>query len=518
MRTLMKLEFILIALGLFCIAMAAFAWPAAAAQPQPLPTNPAPAGASSPTALNQALIFLPSVLVNAPAEATPTGFIQHAGQLLDYTGAETCQGCHPGEVHDFAASNHYQWAGKLGVLNDFCGYPDINFGPGKLTTTHGTQVDGGCATCHAGMGARPATGNPQNADCLTCHATEYRRTLTDVGGAWRFIPDRAAMPATITIQSEPTRYACLTCHTYAGGGCNNKRGDMSDALENPTPEQDVHMGNGLTCVDCHLEDAHQIAGRGVDLRIDEGVAMRACTECHQPQQDHSGNLLEHLDKVACQSCHIPTFARSVSTDMLRDFRASEVNERGLYEPVITRAANVVPTYAFWNGQSGFYNFRAPAAPGQALAWPLGDINDGKLFPFKLHQAIQPIDLITQAILPLKSGILFQTGNIDRSIRVGAQETGFNLEQGYGFIETQRYMGIFHEMPPAGQALGCSDCHATSTRIDFTALGYAPKSTRNGQPLCTSCHGQKESLDFYKLHTKHVDDKDISCSQCHNFTR
>ncbi len=74
------------------------------------------------------------------------GFIRHAGRLLDYNGAATCQECHAQEVQEFGVSNHYEWNGKFGVINDFCGYPDINFGPSKLTTVHGTQVDGGCAT------------------------------------------------------------------------------------------------------------------------------------------------------------------------------------------------------------------------------------------------------------------------------------------------------------------------------------------------------------------------------------
>ncbi len=203
-------------------------------------------------------------------------FIQHEGELLSYQGAATCLACHEEETHNFAASNHYQWEGKFNSINDFCSYPDINFGPGKLTTVNGTQVDGGCAICHAGLGELPTPDNPENADCLMCHAEDYRRTAVDLNGKWRFRPDYENMPTTISIQGEPTRKSCLTCHTYAGGGQNNKRGDISDALIDPTENQDVHMGNGLSCIDCHLSnDNHQIAGRGVDLRIDEG----SCNGC-----------------------------------------------------------------------------------------------------------------------------------------------------------------------------------------------------------------------------------------------
>ena len=503
----------LIIMGVLVVAAAVFSsLPAVAAQPTPQVSTPTQRDA------NDTVLFLPAVYKQSGTSEATLGFVAHEGMLLDYTNASTCQECHSAEVHSFATSNHYQWKGKLGSINDFCGYPDINHGPAKLTTVSGTLVDGGCAACHAGMGEKPTDSNPFNADCLICHSSEYRRTEVKVGDVWRFVPDRAKMPATITIDEEPSRYSCLTCHAYAGGGCNNKRGDMSDALVTPSAEVDVHMGNGMSCVDCHLTDDHRIAGRGVDLRIDEGVTMRPCTDCHTPAADHEPAILSHLDKVACQTCHIPEFARSVSTDMLRDYRAAEVNAKGLYEPVITRGSNVIPAYAFWNGGSGFYNFGEPAVAGQALAWPLGNIMDGLLYPFKLHTAILPQDPVSGAILPVKSKILFETGNMDLAILTGAAEAGFTLTEGYTFTQTTRWMGIFHEMPPADQALDCVACHESTSRIDFSALGYDPKLTRDNQPLCISCHEREDQPDFYALHANHVQEQQVACSECHEFTR
>jgi hypothetical protein len=485
------------------------------ASAQDLPQNPDEKDTSEVESVVQN--FLPAVVGQIDRD-TPRRFIDHAGQRIAYKGAVSCQQCHATEVEEFANSNHYMWEGKFGSINDFCEYPDINFGPGKLTTVFGTLVDGGCSTCHAGMGELPTAENEENADCLTCHAVDYRRTLAKQGEVWRFVPNYNAMPAVITIQEEPTRAACLTCHAYSGGGANNKRGDISTVLANPTEAQDVHMGNGMTCVDCHLTESHHIAGRGVDLRIDEGVEMKACTDCHNPYGEHDENVLRHLDTVACQSCHIPEFARAVSTDVHRDFTDVEVNARGLYEPVVTRQSNVTPVYGFWNGGSGFYDFLDPAISGQLMAWPLGDINDGKLFPFRLHEAVQPYDPFTQAIIAVKSKILFETGNIDLAIRVGAEETGLTLPEGYDFVDTQRYMGIFHEMPPAEQVLECAECHDSTDRVDFSALGYDPVDQRNGEPLCSSCHEPEEPMNFYQLHDKHVKDKDISCDTCHTFSR
>lgn len=459
-------------------------------------------------------IFLP-VVINGTG-----GLLDHAGKLMNYDGAATCLACHAQQVHDFAASNHYQWKGKLGAMNDFCGYPDINLGPSRLMTVNGKQVDGGCAMCHAGLGERPTSENELNADCLMCHASQYERTAVDIGaGVFRFRPNYPAMPATITIQRTPERQACLVCHDSSGGGENNKRGDMSAALAAPSVNQDVHMGNGITCVDCHTTASHKIAGRGADLLVDEGVPMRQCASCHNPNVDHPTEVVRHLDKVACQSCHIPAFARVASTDMLRDYRTAEVNSRGLYEPAIIRGANITPQYAFWNGQSVIYAYHTPAATGQWMAKPSGGIDDGKLYPFKRHEAWMPQDPAGKAILPVKSGILFQTGNLDAAIKAGAQAAGFDISAtGYTFVNVQRLMGIFHEMPPANQALKCAACHDSTNRVDFNALGYTPRVTRNGKPLCTSCHGSEDRPDFYSLHEKHLEDENITCNTCHTFTR
>lgn len=89
--------------------------------------------------------------------------------------------------------------------------------------------------------------------------------------------------------------------------------------------------------------------------------------------------------------------------------------------------------------------------------------------------------------------------------------------GHQFADTERYMGIFHEVAPASQALNYSTCH-DQDRLDWAALGYTPHTKRAGRPLCESCHGLKdEQYTFYKLHEKHVHKKGIGCINCHIFT-
>lgn len=48
------------------------------------------------------------------------------------------------------------------------------------------------------------------------------------------------------------------------------------------------------------------------------------------------------------------------------------------------------------------------------------------------------------------------------------------------------------------------------------LGYGLKAPQ--AQLCVQCHGSKPNPGFASLHTKHVVDKRLDCSSCHNFSR
>ena len=91
-----------------------------------------------------------------------------------------------------------------------------------------------------------------------------------------------------------------------------------------------------------------------------------------------------------------------------------------------------------------------------------------------------------------------------------------VNNGHEFAETERYMGVYHEVAPASQALTCASCHG-GNRLDFAALGYKPLATRNGKPLCASCHSAKSGT-FAFIHDKHVTDKKLDCSNCHTFSK
>jgi hypothetical protein len=334
----------------------------------------------------------------------------------------------------------------------------------------------------------------------------------------------------------PTNDTCLNCHTKAGGGNNFKRGDIEEAHRNPTRSFDVHMastasgGAGLKCLDCHTAADHRIAGRGTDLRPRDLEDPVNCTMCHSETPHDDSKLDKHTARVNCTACHIPTFAKVAPTDMDRDWSipGDPVPSTGLYEPHHETGQNLVPEYRFFDGTTYFYQFGDPAVAGAngrvVMSAPMGSISKpgAKIHAFKRHLAKQPIDLDQGRLLPLKIGIFFSTGDIDSAVKAGAAAVEWDLKKGYDFADTERYMGLFHEVAPKEQALSCSSCHDSGSRIDFAALGYTPKATRNNRALCASCH-RDESDEwrgneyFTKVHSKHVADKKFDCSQCHTFS-
>jgi hypothetical protein len=481
----------------------------------------------------------------------------HAGRFAAYEGTQTCLTCHQAEALEVHDSVHYQWtgdasetigldsgeAGKLGGINDFCIYPDINW-IGKLTNVDGLQVDGGCAKCHVGLGEKPSPEPTQsqleNIDCLICHSDSYKRKVDGSPGNFRFVPDTEKMTVSIDQAAVditlPSKDSCLNCHTKAGGGNNFKRGDIEETHRNPSRSFDVHMssktdgGAGLSCLDCHTAQAHKIAGRGSDLRPRESQTEVSCTQCHGDAPHGSGDINKHTARVNCTVCHIPHFAKVAATDMNRDWSAPGdfVAAKGLYEPTHEKGTNVLPVYRFFNGMSSFYQFGAAAEPGPdgriVMSAPIGGVGDegAKIFAFKKHLATQPIETGGGRLLPLKIGKFFETGIIDEAVALGAAAVGWNYN-GHEFADTERYMGLFHEVAPQEDALSCSSCHNGGTRLDFAALGYTPKETNNGRRLCASCHedesGTWSQTEFFdKVHERHVAREKYDCSNCHTFAK
>ena len=201
----------------------------------------------------------------------------------------------------------------------------------------------------------------ENIDCLICHASGYRRDLyaNDAGEyEWRPIlwRNQYGLDAISKRISLPTRAMCLRCHAGAGGGQNYKRGDIEYALADCDRDYDVHMGTDgqdMACIACHTGENHRMRGRGADLSGTDLPGPRmACTDCHDAAPHGRKVLDAHVRRVACETCHIPTFARTDPTDMSRDWAHTIHNEEtNKFSAKIEFGKDVVPVYAWWNGKT-----------------------------------------------------------------------------------------------------------------------------------------------------------------------
>lgn len=126
---------------------------------------------------------------------------------------------------------------------------------------------------------------------------------------------------------EPRNETCLKCHAKPGW---KKRGAAF------SPRTDVHLADGLRCVDCHAAGSHaadpRIRGREVrqfgkgddpsgHVRNDLDDTVRSCADCHltgwnnAPRASHAWLPPLHMEKLSCQACHIPR--RSVKAAMVQ---------------------------------------------------------------------------------------------------------------------------------------------------------------------------------------------------------
>jgi hypothetical protein len=500
--------------------------------------TPTPTATSTLTATPTAT---PTAAPTQPPPPTPGG--NPHSSITRYDGPQTCVACHPTEANDALHSEHMQWQGKWNEVNTYCTAP--------------RPADWACRTCHASTGhINNLTVN--DVDCLVCHSDTYQRSLgpmnvpitvtdwqgtarnfkapqKDASGEYTMVPRFDLMPPGTTMVQlaqnvqKPTRATCLKCHAKAGGSDGAKRGDISSADTNPSLTSDVHMspqGANMLCQTCHVPTDHKIPGRGIDLQVSEGGAGPTCAgNCHSSKPHDSAELDKHTDRVACQTCHIPTFAKDVPTEMSRDWTqpvwsAAGLNGQGAWLGTEVHASNVKPQYTFWNGQSYVYNLPDPISANPdgsyTMAKALGSINaaGSKLYPIKVHTSVQPRHNATGAIVQYDVLWNFLTGKYQEAAANGVNFMG--LTGPSSFVTTRVEQLITHGVTTKQNAVQCSACHQTRTQVNLPALGYTLKGSQ--AQVCTQCHEQKSNPGFNDVHNKHVTDKGYDCSWCHTFSR
>lgn len=447
----------------------------------------------------------------------------HKGYFTEntYQGTKSCLNCHGKLADEVLNTAHFKWEGVAtnieGFENEIHGKNDILNNFCIAVTTNEAR----CTQCHAGYGYKDGTydfGDPENIDCLVCHdqTSTYAKDIKTAGLPVPTVDLDLVAQSVAMNGGTPTIDNCIDCHALAGGGDNVKHGDLALVMADTTREFDVHMGTDggdMECVACHQvkRDAdgnmlsHGIGGMPYHS-IDEGD-MKQCDDCHGELNNvHIGTSVELVfandrhQRLACQVCHIPTFARQTSTKAewywetagqdLDPIPVDPVTNRPTYDKKkgdFVWANNVRPELRYFNGKYRKMllgvNDTYTTEP-VVMAEPLGDYTDpdAMIYPFKKMIGNQVADVVNQRIMVPH---LFGTAggpnpywgayDWDLAVLDAAAVTGQPYQSGdFGFVDTEMFLSINHEVAPKEQAWGmdseCGDCHLQN-QIDWTALGW-----------------------------------------------
>ncbi|MFB3779604.1 MAG: tetrathionate reductase family octaheme c-type cytochrome [Bryobacteraceae bacterium] len=418
----------------------------------------------------------------------------------------SCISCHNERHKEVLNSPHWNWSqaeyitgrgvrsvGKNNVINNFC-----------IGVTSNLK---GCDQCHSGYGY--TTGNfdfndPRNIDCLVCHDGSDTYSKTNGGGP----PPSVDLRKVAQQVSRPRRSNCGYCHFSGGGGNNVKHGDLEQALLSTNRQVDVHMGTdggNLECATCHTTQNHKI--RGKLYTVSSMNRDRAtCEQCHGAAPHPDGILNEHTAKVACQTCHIPEYAKVNATKMawdwstagrLKDGQPFEIKNsdgEAAYLSIkgsFTWARNVKPDYVWFNGTAEHYLLgdAVPAARPVPLNRLGGSYTDpeSKIVPVKIHRGRQIYDPGTNMMIQPKlyaeqkgEGGFWKDFDWDRAAQEGMKTAGLPYSGKYEFVDTVMYWPLNHMVAPKEKSVACAECHTrTNSRLAGLTGFYMPGRDRSG---------------------------------------
>lgn len=452
--------------------------------------------------------------IDTPHDSTAdhTAYEELTGPFTDGPSVTAaCLHCHTNAAKQLHQTTHWTWhydnartgqagLGKRNVVNNFCISIESNWPR--------------CTSCHIGYGWEDASfdhGSETAVDCLVCHDTTgtYTKPATLAGH-----PDPALDLAEVARNVGPTsRATCGACHFNGGGEDGVKHGDLDTSLIQPDFALDVHMdANGLNfqCATCHTTGGHQVTGSryaptaidpvGIDVPGHTDQTRATCESCHgQTPHERRSKLNDHTDRVACQTCHIPAFARGARMTKVRwDWSTAgrmtadgkPFHEEGAhgYTTYTSKkgdfvwGADVPPDYRWFNGTIRYTKPGDTIDPDGVVVLNAvegaADDPDSRIWPFKVMHSRQPYDA-GQSVLALphvfgKDDTAFWT-NFDwpKALTAGMAAQPVPFSGAHDFVDTETYWPITHMVAPKEEALSCNECHAGNGRLaDLTGF-YMP---------------------------------------------
>ena len=290
---------------------------------------------------------------------------------------------------------------------------------------------------------------------------------------------------------------------------------MEIALIDGSRELDVHMaieGEDMSCVDCHVTEKHQMAGKLYALSS-ENKDRATCEQCHTDSPHANQTINDHNLRVACQTCHIPEYAKANGTKMIWDWSTAGVlDDEG--NPIHESDADgnhnylsikgtfvyddhVTPEYLWFNGIANhqLITDKIDTIPVQmnSLDGSYKDkgilqksLHPSKIWPVKVHRGKQVYDTENMTLIQPKlwsankgDSAYWMDFDWDMANKAGMDYLDLPYSGNYDFVETEMYWPLNHMVAPKEQSLSCKDCH-TRNNGRLAALNdfYLPGRDKN----------------------------------------
>jgi len=446
-----------------------------------------------------------------------------------YQGVQTCAACHQDAVDEITNTVHWYLASPIrnvqglpdgswwGMVNRECALAGSTTLANWTASNNGkySVQSAGCGVCHIGSLTVPptpgkiATDSEKNTvDCLVCHSENYdwskRATLVkdSTGVHWG---EDTSLKAALSITKTPSNEACLRCHEHAFSE-DYKRGMPY------TSENDVHAKAGLDCITCHTTEHHKIAKGMYESDMvanDLPDVPVTCSNCHGNNPHHGNNadvLNNHIDKIACQTCHIPEASGIVYENWgkpVKDNIYGKYSELSKFDKIPSNPKLYVPTDTI-KMEHLSYIWRVPNIKDQKdaqswMAFATSNINTpgAKIFPVRALTQVMLFDKklkMWQApgmaflkndpkmaefplLLSPNREVYSETGDVKKAINAGMkpyEAMGLKWSGEWMAMEVPgvSYISVNHGVKK--DALSCNSCHSKNGVMDFNALGYTPQ--------------------------------------------
>ena len=220
-----------------------------------------------------------------------------------------------------------------------------------------------------------------------------------------------------------------------------------------------------------------------------------------------------FNQIACQTCHIPKYAKVNHTKVDWDWStAGKMRNGEIYHEEIELskdsfmdygtkhgtgifARNLEPDYVWFNGNADIHMFddRITESP-LILNKLIGSYDDNinpkdaahpsKIYPIKIMRGKQIYDYNYKTLIqphtfgPKGSGAYWSDFDWQASAKTGMEKLGRPYSGKYDFVTTESYWLLNHMVSPKGESLSCESCHSRDSRLAKLKGFYLPGRDKN----------------------------------------